>query len=498
MERTCGVLMPIFSLPDKYGIGCFGKKAYEFVDFLAKSGQTVWQVLPLVHTGYGNSPYSSVSADSFNPYFIDLEQLKEQGLITKDEIAGAKISGQYIDYGSLYAIRYPLLKIAFARFNTKCTAFRRFLKEGRFHDYAMFMTIWEKSGYKNFTDWEDGLKYRHSDALEEFEKNNKQQIMFWEYVQFECERQWLKLKSYANKKGVSIMGDIPIYVAWNSVDVWVNPSLYKLDQYLCPTKVAGVPPDYFCATGQLWGNPVYDYDAHKKDGFKWWTERLARTLKNYDFVRIDHFRAFDRYYQVDRWAKDAVNGEWVVTPGRELIDAIHQKVDGSKIIAEDLGIIDDGVRDLLKYAGYPGMKILSFAFNGAKDNLYLPENINENSVCYTGTHDNDTLLGLIENFSSWDYDNLVKGVNDSLKALEINKKVTDNRSLISAIIELGYASKANLIILPLQDILGLDTSYRINEPGTVKLQNWAVKLDKPFMNKNISLRLLNLKKKYNR
>ncbi len=498
MKRTCGILMPIFSLPSKYGIGSFGGEAYKFVDFLAEAGQEIWQILPLVQTGFGDSPYSSVCADSFNPYFIDLEQLKQQKLLTKAEIDGAKLEGKYIDYGSLYAIRYPLLRIAFSRFNQNSAPFRRFLKEARYHDYALFMTIREKSGYKNFLDWEWGLKFRDEDVLSAFEKENRQQILFWEYVQYEAERQWLKLKKYANKKGVKIMGDIPIYVAADSVDVWTNPHLFKLDENLVTKKVAGVPPDYFSATGQLWGNPVYDYEVHAKDGFKWWTNRIQKTFKMYDYIRIDHFRAFDRYYQINHGAKDAINGEWVTAPGRELLDTIHKYVDADRIIAEDLGIIDDGVRSLLEYSGYPGMKILSFAFNGEDGNLYLPQNINENSVCYTGTHDNDTLMGLIDNFSEWDYQNLVNGVRKSLKLLKVKGSVKDKKAVAKSVIELGYASKANLFMLPVQDLLLLDTSYRINEPGTVKQQNWAVRIDKSFMTKTNVNKLLRLKMAYNR
>ncbi len=498
MKRTCGILMPIFSLPDKYGIGCFGKSAYQFVDFLSEAGQEIWQILPLVQTGFGDSPYSSVCSDSFNPYFIDLEELRRQKLLTKAEVDGAKLNGKYIDYGALYAIRYPLLKVAFSRFNQNSAPFRRFLKQGRFHDYALFMTIREKSGYKNFLDWDWGLKFRDEATITAFEKENRQQILFWEYVQFEAERQWLKLKKYANAKKVKIMGDIPIYVAADSVDVWVNPKLFKLDDNLVTKKVAGVPPDYFSQTGQLWGNPVYDYEEHKKDGFVWWTERLKKVFKIYDYVRIDHFRAFDRYYQIEHGAKDAINGEWVIAPGRELLDTVHNYIDKTRVVAEDLGIIDDGVRDLLKYSGYPGMKILSFAFNGADDNLYLPQNIEENAVCYTGTHDNDTLMGLLDNCNEWDYAHIQEGAKKSLKLLKVKGSVKDKKSLAKSLVELGYASKANLIMLPMQDLLLLDTSYRINEPGTVKVQNWAVKIDKPFMNKTNVKRLLALKEAYNR
>ena len=270
---------------------------------------------------------------------------------------------------------------------------------------------------------------------------------------------------------------MPLYVAWDSVDVWTNPSLFKLNADLYPEKVAGVPPDYFSATGQLWGNPVFDYDYQKKDGYAWWAERVKKALDIYDYVRIDHFRGLDRFYEVPFGAKDATVGEWVKVDSDGLFAAIKDKADVRRIIAEDLGIIDDGVRELLKKTGLPGMKILSFAFNGEKDNLYLPENIEENYVCYTGTHDNDTLKGLIDKMSDWDKNNLYSGVENSLALLGIKKKITDGNSLISAIIELGFKCKAKLFIIPMQDILFCGGEYRINEPGTVKPSNWAVRFN---------------------
>ena len=294
------------------------------------------------------------------------------------------------------------------------------------------------------------------------------------------------------------MGDMPLYVALDSVDVWTNKRLFKLDENFAPTKVAGVPPDYFCADGQLWGNPVYDYEEHKKDNFAWWANRLKRVLKIFDLVRIDHFRGLDRYYQVDSDKTNAREGEWVKVPSIELFRAIHEKVNKNKIIAEDLGIIDDGVRELLKHTGYPGMKILSFAFNGDKDNLYLPENIEENYVCYTGTHDNDTLLGLVRKFNEWDYNNLISGVSNSLKLFNIKADLSNNKNIVKAIIELGFATKAGLFILPMQDVLCLDDDYRINQPGKVLDNNWAVKLNKSQVTAKAFVKIKSLTKKYNR
>ena len=498
MERSSGILMPIFSLPSKYGAGSFGKESYKFVDFLVSSGQKVWQLLPLVQTGYGNSPYSSVSAESFNPYYISLETLKEQGLLTSAELKFARLNGQTVDYGELYSVRYPLLRKAFLRFDKEDKEFKRFLRKKEFYDYALYMAIKYASGQKHFFHWAKELAYRDEKALNKFARDNRDEILFWQFLQFVAQKQWFDLKKYANSKGVSILGDMPLYMALDSVDVWKNPELFKLDEYFNPTKVAGVPPDYFSKEGQLWGNPVYDYDVHQKDGFKWWCERIKRALTVYDYVRIDHFRGLDRYYQVDRGMTDARVGEWIDVPSEALFTAIHQTIDKDRIIAEDLGIIDDGVRELLSYTGYPGMKILSFAFNGEPNNLYLPQNIEENYVCYTGTHDNDTLKGLIDSATEWDYNNLVYGVENSLKLLGVKGSVADKQSLMQSIKELGLKSKAKLFIMPMQDVLCYGTEYRINQPGTVKTQNWAVRFSEKDLSKSTANALNKLTKKYNR
>lgn len=499
MERKSGILCPIFSLPSKYGIGSFGRESYKFIDFLSLSGQKVWQILPLVQTGYGNSPYSSVSSESFNPYFISVDELKKDGLLTASETKFAIVEDKkYIDYGELYSVRYPLLRKAFSRFDRDNKDFKRYLRSKESFDYAMFMSIKYASGQKHFYEWEEQLKRRDQKALKKFYNTYKEEVIFWQFVQFKAKEQWLKLKGYANEKGVSIMGDIPLYVAHDSVDVWVNPSIFKLDENLMPKKVAGVPPDYFCKDGQLWGNPVYDYSAHELDGFRWWVNRIKKVLSIYDYVRIDHFRALDRYYEVASDAENAIDGEWIKTPSEQLFSALHQSVDKERIIAEDLGIIDDGVRELLKKVGYPGMKILSFAFDGNSDNLYLPENIEENYVCYTGTHDNDTLIGLIESASEWDKNNLINGVKNSLNALGVEGDVKTDKQLAMAIINLGYASKARWFIMPVQDVIGLSTDFRINEPGTVKEQNWAIKLPEQAFNLQSKKMLKNLCKKYNR
>lgn len=499
MERKSGILCPIFSLPSKYGIGSFGSECYKFIDFLSSSGQKIWQILPLVQTGYGNSPYSSVSSKSFNPYFVSIEELKKEKLITSSEAKFAICKDKkYIDYGEQYSIRFPLLRKAFSRFDKNDKSFRRYLKRKESFDYAMFMAIKYASGQKPFYEWDEDLRRRDKKALDKFYKCYSEEVLFWQFVQFKAKSQWIKVKEYANRNGVSIMGDIPIYVALDSVDVWVNPELFKLDKDFKPIKVAGVPPDYFCKEGQFWGNPVYNYDEHVKSDFSWWIDRIKNVLAIYDYVRIDHFRAFDRYYEIEADAKNAINGEWVKVPSDELFLALHQKVDKDRIVAEDLGIIDDGVRALLKKVGYPGMKILSFAFDGQLDNLYLPQNIEENYICYTGTHDNDTLLGLIKNASEWDKNNLKNGVKNSLELLNVKGSVENDFELVNSIINLGYKTKAKWFILPLQDLCFLSSDYRINEPATVKEQNWAIKLPSSAFNNKVKNFLKTLIKKYNR
>ena len=490
--------MPVFSLPSEYGIGDFGKSAKDFIDYLKEAGQSVWQILPLVQTGYGNSPYSSVCSYSYNPYFISPEILLEKGLATKEETDFCKTEGKVVDYGFLYSVRLPLLKKAFSRFDKDDAEFLKFKKSGRFYNYALYMSLKYASGQKHFYAWEDRYKYRDKAALDAFHADYAEEVDFWQFTQFEAEREWFALKDYANSNGISVFGDLPLYCALDSVDVWENPSIFKLSGDFTPKKVAGVPPDYFSQDGQLWGNPVYDYDVLKKDGFSWWTERLSRELKKFDYIRIDHFRGLDRFYEVPFGAENAKIGEWVKVPSDELFAAIHKKVSGSRIIAEDLGIIDDGVRELLKKTGYAGMKILLFAFNGEKDNLYLPERIEKNSVCYTGTHDNDTLIGYLSAASEWDKNNFVSGVKNSLKVFGLNLPAQTVDELADACIELGFACKADLFIVPMQDVLKKGTEYRINTPGTVKAQNWAVRLNKEDFTEESAKRLYDLSLKYNR
>ena len=497
-KRASGILAPIFSLPNEFGIGDFGSCSYKFIDYLASAKQSVWQILPLVETGYGNSPYSSVSSASFSPYYISPELLYKSGLITKDERDAQKTNAKIIDYGFLYSTRYALLKKAFSRFDKKDADFTRAVKSKKYRDYALFMALKIKNNFKPFYEWENDYKTRNKKALDNFYIQNKNEVLFYEFIQFLAETEWKCVKAYANFNGISIMGDLPLYVALDSVDVWTNPTLFKLDENYLPKKVAGVPPDYFSNDGQLWGNPVYDYSEHEKTGFAWWTSRIKNALKNYDLIRIDHFRGLDRYYEIDSTATTARVGEWIEVPSKKLFTAIHKKVNRNRIIAEDLGVIDDGVRLLLKDLNYPGMKILSFAFNGDIYNPYLPENISKNSVCFTGTHDNDTLKGLIKSLSEAEKRTFILGVKNSLKRLGERKKVSTDKGLYNALLMLGFSSKSKLFILPLSDLFYLDKEYRINIPGLMREQNWAIRYDKKFFNSTNQQKLLTLTKKYKR
>ena len=474
MERKeTGVLCHISSLPGKYGIGSLGKEAYKFAKLLKKSGVKYWQVLPLVQTGYGDSPYSSVACTSGNPYFIDLDMLAAEGLLTKQELAAAQHSGA-IDYGALYNERYVTLRKAFSRFFFDSEEFRAFVRSGVCEDYALFMTAKKVYG-ENFLVWDEPLKFRDPDALEKLRTDFHEEYLFWNFLQYEFRRQWKALKAYCNGLGIRIIGDIPLYVAADSADVWAHPELFKLDQDLRPTKVAGVPPDYFSETGQLWGNPIYDWSAHEKENFTWWTGRLNDALETYDIVRIDHFRGIDRYYEIPAFAENAVKGEWKEGPGKKLFAGIRDK---GRFIAEDRGIIDEGGGSLRDGLGFPGMKVLLFAFDGDPGNEFLPSNITENSVCYTGTHDNDTVAGYVKTLSAEELllfrSRVAQTLQEQRKYIRLGKKPED---VAQALCKLALSVRSKLTILPVQDILGLDNSARMNHPSTEQ-GNWRFRLER--------------------
>ena len=474
-ERGAGVLCSISSLPNKYGIGSLGDEAYEFVRILNKTHVKYWQILPLVQTGFGDSPYQSVCCNSGNPYFIDLKALREEGLLDEEELKSAEAPMGNVDYASLYEKRFNILRLAYARFNVKDKEFVQFVENGMFDEYAMFMSL--KSRYDvSFDSLPDAYKYREKLAMLEFKRSvYKSDYLFWQFVQFIFFRQWKKLKEYANSLGIKIIGDLPLYVAYDSADVWSNPKLFKLDKELRPTSVAGVPPDYFSEKGQLWGNPLYDWEAMSKDNFEWWIKRIQWAHELYDIIRIDHFRGLDRYYSIPAGSETAETGEWLQGPGIRLFSEIGRRLGNVDIIAEDLGVIDNGVVRLRERTGFPGMKVLQFAFDGSSDNPYLPENIEKNSVAYTGTHDNDTMLGFINAMDEPEFRRFKTQIRAALRYENIIMPFVSREETAMAVNVCALASRARIAVLPIQDVMLLDSSARMNTPST-ELGNWQFRM----------------------
>ncbi len=465
--------MPIFSLPSKGGIGTMGREAYRFVDFLEKSGQTWWQILPINPTNYGDSPYQSFSSYAGNPYFIDPELLIEDGLLTSEEFESFDFGGfESVDYGKLYQSRLKMLRLAFARFKED-NGYKAFCKENTFwlEDYALFMAIKNANGDISWENWDNALRFREADAIKMAKKEHKDSIKFYCFIQYMFAKQWYALKQYANSKGIKIIGDIPIYVAYDSADVWSDTKQFQLDDDLKPKAVAGCPPDSFSKDGQLWGNPLYDWKFMKADGFNWWKKRLKYVLSLYDCVRIDHFRGFESYYSVPYGDVNAKNGKWVKGPDIAFFKAIEGELGKNlPIIAEDLGFLTDAVLKMLKKSGYPGMKVLQFAFDGDSDNDYLPHNFNTNCVVYTGTHDNDTINGWVQN-------NALDEVQFAEQYLSAKRGDGFNWAMMKA----AMMSVADTCILMMQDIIGLGSEGRINTPSTVG-NNWTWRIDGSCIN----------------
>ena len=487
------MLLPVASLPGKYGIGSFSKEAYKFVDVLKESGQSYWQMLPLGPTGYGDSPYQSFSTFAGNPYFIDLDTLIEEGLLKQNEVDtfdwGSNKS--YIDYEKIWLSRFKVLKIAFDRCNLSNNAdYQKFVEENSFwlDDYALYMAVKNSFGGIAFIEWDEDIRRRDEKAIEKYSSDLKEEVDFYKFQQFEFSEQFKKLKAYANKNGVKLIGDIPIYVAFDSADTWANPELFKFDENGLPTGVAGCPPDAFSATGQLWGNPLYDWDYHKKTGYKWWIKRIENCYKLYDVVRIDHFRGFDEYYNIPYGDKTAEFGKWEKGPGLDLFTAIKKELGEIDIIAEDLGFLTDTVLELVKDTGYPGMKVLEFAFDSREDSDYLPHNYTKNSVVYTGTHDNNTIRG-------W-YDELSK--EDRAFATEyLNCKRLKKKNLHWDFVRLAMGSVSNLCVIPVQDYLGLGKEARINTPSTLG-DNWKWRMSEGAFSKSLLEKIYKLTKMYAR
>ena len=493
--RKSGILMHITSLPGGYGIGTMGKCAFDFVDFLHKSGQQCWQILPLTPTGYGDSPYQSNSAYAGNPYLIDLDLLIEEGLLTEEEVADRDWyrSSDRVDFGIQYNNKLPVLRLAYARFEGGAK-FDAFLAENEawLPDFALFMALKEETG-SAWYDWADDLKFRKAPALCDARKRLADEIRFYCFVQFLFFRQWDALLAHAHEKGIEIIGDVPIYVPYDSVEVWCEPELFQLDKTLTPTAVAGCPPDSFSEDGQLWGNPLYNWTAMKKQNFAWWIRRMAAAGKLYDIVRLDHFRGFEAYWSIPYGDTTAKGGKWVKGPDKAFVDALKTQLPEVRFIAEDLGTLTQEVLDLRDDSGYPGMKVLGFAFDGCGENDYLPHNYPTNSVCYTGTHDNMTTLQWFHTASYEALDYIV----EYLGLEDLADKMTQ-KELVWSVIRTAMASVSDLCIVQMQDYLTLGAESRMNFPGTMTSDNWSWRAPEDFAGDELARRIAALTERYGR
>ena len=465
-KRSSGVLMHITSLPGEFGIGTFGKSAYDFVDFLEETKQTYWQILPLTTTSYGDSPYQSFSAVAGNLNLIDFSLLKEEGLLEESDYSNVNFgeNPEKIDYALLFEVRRPILEKAVAntaKYSNVLAEIEKFEKDNSswLADYAEYMAIKESFGYQSFIHWDEDIKKGEKAAREKYRTELQDSIRYYTVTQYFFFKQWLALKEYANDKGVKIIGDMPIYVSADSVEMWTMPELFKVDENNEPLYVAGCPADDFSPTGQLWGNPIYDWEKHKEQGFSWWIYRVQESFKIYDVLRIDHFKGFSDFWQIDKDAENAVNGTWEAGPGIELFQKIKEQLGDLPIVAENLGFIDAKAEKLLDDSGYPGMKILQFAFPG-EDNLDRPHHYTQNSVAYTGTHDNDVVNGWYEKLSESER---------KLVSEYLNRR--DDETITEAMIRGIYSSVSDYAIVTMQDLLDKDATSRMNVPSTVG-GNW--------------------------
>ncbi len=489
-KRCSGVIMHISSLPDKHGTGKMGRAAYGFADWLEKAGQSIWQILPLSPTSFGDSPYQSFSVNAGNPYFIDFETLEKEGLLESKEYESLDWGkcGD-IDYEKVFKNTFPVLKKAYDRFAKKPDIeYNKFCEENKWlGSYSLFMALKDEHKGASWDKWEKELVFRKPSAIKAAQKRLAKEIDFYNFLQYEFFKQWEELRSYANSKGIEILGDIPIYVAYDSVEVWERPELFYLDRDKKPVEVAGCPPDCFTPLGQLWGNPIYNWEEIKKDGYRFWIDRIAAAQKLYDIIRIDHFRGFDSFYSIPFGSENAINGKWNKGVGIDLFKAVKEALGQVNIVAEDLGFITKSVERLLKKSGYPGMKVLEFGFEPGGKSEYLPHNFkSSNCVCYTGTHDNDTALG---------WANTLKG--EELKYAKEILGVKTRNAMPQAMIKLAWSSIADRAIAQMQDILGLDSKARMNIPSTLGT-NWKWQADPEDFTDELAIKLHRLTENYNR
>lgn len=493
-KRFNGVLFPLFSLPSPYGIGTLGKEAYQFIDFLKESHADIWQLLPLTVTSYGDSPYQSPSANGLNPYFLDLDTLKDKGLLTQEEIDSADFGDneERVNYGLLFNNRITLLKKAYRRFCPD-DGFASFVKKGEFHDFAFFMMMKEKHSFAPYYEWGEDKEY--SKEIEDKNiREHKDTYLFYLWTQYEFLNEFDKLKDYAHKNGIKLMGDMPLYVARDSVEAYKHPDLFLFDEKHNPTVVSGCPPDAFTADGQLWGNPIYNWAKMKEDDYSWWNKRIQSNLRLYDILRIDHFRGIAAYYTIPFGDKTARNGKWVKGPGYDLFE----KTNGLPIIAEDLGYMDDEVRALLKKTGFPGMKVLQFAFGPQHELENLPSNSSSNSVCYTGTHDNEPIKSLYESYDEEhkkEYRDLLK---EQCMKFNVPYKDRTSEEITETTVILAYASPSKIAILPFADLLKKGHEARINTPSKLSNENWTYRYKESDFSRELSSFIRKCNEKYGR
>lgn len=489
-KRASGLLMHISSLPGPYGIGDFGKGAYDFVDFLSKTKTRYWQILPLGITGYGDSPYQSFSAFAGNPYFIDLKEFVQQGYLKEDEIARADLGDnpERVDFGKLYEHKMPLLRKAYERSKLELKEeLKSFLsKEDWLWDFALFMAIKTKFGGISWQQWPMDYKKRDQETLAEFAKQEEEEIYFWIFTQYYFFKQWMALKKYANDAEIKIVGDIPIYVAEDGSDIWAEPEMFVLDEDLVPRSVAGVPPDSFSADGQLWGNPLYDWDKMKLDNYSWWIKRIRESFRIYDTVRIDHFRGFESYWEVPAGSTTAASGQWVQGPAMDLFKTVRDELGELDIMAENLGFLTDEVDQLIADTGFPGMNIMIFGIDAQDDSTYLPHNYVRNSVVYTTNHDSQTVEGFMQTTSKENYDFATNYLN-------INKEEENHVAFLRG----AWSSVSYLAIAPIQDLLGFDDSARFNVPSTLG-DNWKWRMADGALTDIVTERLSLLNEIYRR